>query len=362
MNTHIGVHWINLTNVISLILLAFIIGQHMQVNALRWLALSRMSSLASINNADMCEKMTGLITRQVRICKRNLDMMNSVGSGAQRAIDECQYQFSTRRWNCSLSDDSRLFSKVISVGTREAAFVHSLAAAGVAHAVTRACSSGEIQRCGCDRTVRGISPSGFQWSGCSDHVGYGTAFSRTFVDARDKKASKTDSRAMMNLHNNEAGRKILEQNMQIECKCHGVSGSCELKTCWKSMPSFRKVGEILKEKFDGATEVEERKVGSRRTLAPINSQYKSPTDVDLVYMDTSPDFCERDKRTGSLGTQGRICNKTSKAVDGCDLMCCGRGYKTSSQTVYERCRCKFYWCCYVKCKKCVRTVEIHTCN
>jgi hypothetical protein len=43
--------------------------------------------------------------------------------------------------------------------------------------------------------------------------------------------------------------------MKIDCKCHGVSGSCELRTCWRAMPTFRKVGDVIKEKFDGATEV-----------------------------------------------------------------------------------------------------------
>ncbi|GFV07862.1 protein Wnt-4 [Trichonephila clavipes] len=95
-------------------------------------------------------------------------------------------------------------------GTREAAFVHAISAAGVAHQVTRSCSSGALGRCGCDRTVRGFSSEGFQWSGCSDNVAYGTAFSKSFVDARDLRAARgrSSARALMNLHNNEAGRKV----------------------------------------------------------------------------------------------------------------------------------------------------------
>ena len=58
-------------------------------------------------------------------------------------------------------------------GTREAAFVHSISAAGVGYEVTRACSSGYLQKCGCDRTVTGTSDEGFTWSGCSDNVNYG---------------------------------------------------------------------------------------------------------------------------------------------------------------------------------------------
>ena len=51
---------------------------------------------------------------------------------------------------------------LLHLGTREMAFVHAISSAGVAHALTRACSSGELENCGCDRSLRGMSPEGFQ--------------------------------------------------------------------------------------------------------------------------------------------------------------------------------------------------------
>jgi len=166
------------------------------------------------------------------------------------------------------------------LGTREAAFVYAISAASVAFAVTRACSSGELEKCGCDHNVHGVSPEGrslfslshthththtktqrkqkdqliqyiwmqcnlkvnnarfkifilfkkkgqtdvissilimpsylhvligFQWSGCSDNIAYGVAFSQSFVDVRERSKGQSSSRALMNLHNNEAGRKV----------------------------------------------------------------------------------------------------------------------------------------------------------
>lgn len=43
--------------------------------------------------------------------------------------------------------------------------------------------------------------------------------------------------------------------MKRECKCHGMSGSCTIKTCWMRLPTFRNVGDKLKDRFDGATKV-----------------------------------------------------------------------------------------------------------
>lgn len=54
-----------------------------------------------------------------------------------------------------------------------------------------------------------VSPStGFQWSGCSDNLSYGVAFSQTFVDEPERAKGLSAGRPLMNLHNNEAGRKV----------------------------------------------------------------------------------------------------------------------------------------------------------
>ena len=44
-------------------------------------------------------------------------------------------------------------------------------------------------------------------------------------------------------------------NVRLRCKCHGVSGSCEVKTCWRTAPSMRHVGAMLLNKYDVAAQV-----------------------------------------------------------------------------------------------------------
>lgn len=96
-------------------------------------------------------------------------------------------------------------------------------------------------------------------------------------------------------------------------------------------------------------------------LKPYNPELKVPGAKDLVYLEPSPGFCDPNPRLGVLGTRGRVCNETSIGVDGCDLMCCGRGYKTQQALVSERCNCTFLWCCQVKCSVCQYRKTINTC-
>lgn len=126
------------------------------------------------------------------------------------------------------------------------------------------------------------------------------------------------------------------------------------------MNSFRQMGAYLKSKFDGASLVE---FNTKKTkLRRVSADQKKPSKKDLVYLEESPDFCEHNPPKGSMGTRGRQCNKTSYGLDGCTLMCCGRGYYTIVKEIVEDCDCKFFWCCRVECKKCTQVVEMHYCN
>lgn len=114
-------------------------------------------------------------------------------------------------------------------GSREAAFTYAITAAGVAHAVTTACSQGNLSQCGCDREKQGYhdyQEEGWKWGGCSADVKYGVEFSRRFVDARE---IKKNARRLMNLHNNEAGRKVMKYftgGRLSKCLEHSLYSTC----------------------------------------------------------------------------------------------------------------------------------------
>ncbi|XP_041130716.1 protein Wnt-5a [Polyodon spathula] len=318
-----------------------------------------------IGAQPLCSQLAGLSQGQKKLCQLYQDHMQYIGEGAKTGIKECQYQFRHRRWNCSTVDNTSVFGRVMQIGSRETAFTYSISAAGVVNAVSRACREGELSTCGCSRAARPKDlPRDWLWGGCGDNLDYGFRFAKEFVDARERekiyqKGSYESARTSMNLHNNEAGRRTVYDLAHVSCKCHGVSGSCSLKTCWLQLADFRKVGDALKEKYDSAAAM---KLNTRGKLVQVNNRFNPPTNYDLVYVDQSPDYCVRNESTGSLGTQGRLCNKTSEGMDGCELMCCGRGYDQFKAQVVERCHCKFHWCCYVKCKRCTKIVDQFVCK
>ncbi|KAB0390670.1 hypothetical protein E2I00_018830 [Balaenoptera physalus] len=247
--------------------------------------------------------------------------MAYIGEGARTGIRECQHQFRQRRWNCSTVDDASVFGRVMQIdlpGERSEA-----------------------------RVLGGRRPS-WRRAGATDLSGDYTDLSLGELSTLRSVSSPGSGPS-----------KAVYKTADVACKCHGVSGSCSLKTCWLQLAEFRKVGDQLKEKYDSAAAM---RITRRGKLELVNSRFKQPTPEDLVYVDPSPDYCLRDQSTGSLGTQGRLCNKTSEGLDGCALMCCGRGYDQFKSVQTERCHCKFHWCCFVRCKKCTQVVDQFVCK
>nr|QDW65350.1 Wnt16 [Himerometra robustipinna] len=334
-----------------------------------WLGVSSVGVSNTVDvtyDSKTCKKVPGLVRAQKSVCQKEPETVRVIGEGARMGIYECQEQFQHERWNCTiLPDDADVFGKMMKVGTKETAFVYAVTSAGVVHAVTRSCSLGNLSDCTCDSSKKGpINEDGWRWGGCSDDVNYGLKISRDFIDVADSKNSENSrekARSLMNLHNNEVGRQAVESQMQPTCRCHGVSGSCAMKTCWNSMPDFRKVGQYLKKLHKDAVEILPR--GKKRLRRKDPKERKVPIKFnEMVHIDESPNYCSSDPDKGIKGTNGRECNKTSNGADGCNLLCCGRGYNTQEVRIVERCDCVFIWCCEVKCKSCETVRDVHTCK
>ncbi|XP_046872254.1 protein Wnt-16 [Hypomesus transpacificus] len=325
-----------------------------------WLGLTSVGVPEKLGCANL-----PLTHKQKDLCKRKPYLLPSIKDGARLGITECQTQFKHERWNCSTTKQLSVFGYELTSGTKETAFIYAVMAAGLVHAVTRSCSAGNMTECGCDASLQGTgSPTeGWHWGGCSDHAQYGTWFSRKFIDnaVHNVSAKGGDALLTMNQHNSEAGRQAIAKTMSTDCRCHGVSGSCAVKTCWRTMAPFERVGNFLKESYEGSVQVLDR--SKRKVRRKEKEQRRLPIRRDeLIFLNKSPNYCVEDRRWGVAGTRGRRCNRTSAGPDGCNLLCCGRGYNTHVVRHVERCECKFVWCCYVRCRRCESMNDMHTCK
>lgn len=186
----------------------------------------QMSEVYIIGAQPLCSQLAGLSQGQKKLCHLYQDHMQYIGEGAKTGIKECQYQFRHRRWNCSTVDNTSVFGRVMQIGSRETAFTYAVSAAGVVNAMSRACREGELSTCGCSRAARPKDlPRDWLWGGCGDNIDYGYRFAKEFVDARERerihaKGSYESARILMNLHNNEAGRRTVYNLADVACKCH----------------------------------------------------------------------------------------------------------------------------------------------
>ena len=159
---------------------------------------------------------------------------------------------------------------------------------------------------------------------------------------------------------------VVRANLKKHCKCHGVTGSCNLKTCWKQLAPFEVVGSSLKQKYRSAVPVsflnnklQQRDNSNRYRLHTVNRK-----DKKLVYLVSSPDYCVRNATAGSLGMLGRTCRSDVVSTDKCRSLCnaCNLRHRTVELYKQVKCRCKFVWCCTVKCKLCAVKYSLTTCT
>ncbi|XP_037789093.1 protein Wnt-6-like [Penaeus monodon] len=366
-----------------------------------------LGTRAVMDHTRICRKRGSRVSKdpQSTICRKEPKTFQMILDGSQMAMKECQYQFRFHRWNCT--DNRRSLKKILMREKKRNTKAErrrnksdrrkdpSRRRKGRPRGDRRRGRRGKGKRG--DRARRGpgrgrrregaedasnasfVDPEGrvggeplgtteveppvgeaapgagtppegeWKWSGCDDNVGFGYRVARDFMDWRYLRGpGSQDIRSIVMLHNNEVGRLAVQRHLQPHCKCHGLSGSCTHRTCWKRLPTFRSIGARLKEKFRQAIKVTPSNDGT--SIRPVGQLTVS--DEDLIFLEDSPDFCRPNKRTGSLGTYGRVCNVTANDMSGCDLMCCGRGIRQEVLELEENCRCRFKFCCEVTCQKC----------
>ncbi|KFM68746.1 Protein Wnt-7b, partial [Stegodyphus mimosarum] len=122
---------------------------------------------------------------QARMCIERPHLIVAIGDGVKMGKLECQKQFRYRRWNCTALGSEHVFTPVLVVGSREAAYTYAVVSAGVTYVITQACSRGKLRNCGCDTSRDGMldAEGGWKWGGCSADIRYGMRMGRQFLDA-----------------------------------------------------------------------------------------------------------------------------------------------------------------------------------
>ncbi|XP_075236473.1 protein Wnt-11b-2-like [Lycorma delicatula] len=357
---------------------------------IQWLTLSRS------NDSSICYigRHNNWLTKvQSRMC---IEFFPSLIQAAIITISTCQDMFNFRRWNCSNIISAPNLTPDLITGTREQGIVYTISSAALLYTLSRNCAQGSIYNCPCHKnsqvmpsiTVKpsqiknfvsnNITNLQFKWAGCNNYIKWATKITRNFVNSPNKRVYNNKSLinkvtgeskfllflSLMNHHNNKVGRKVVERTVTINCQCHGISGSCSVRTCWKALPNVFNDNVLLNTltlKYRNAVEMFQ---------SHQHNQINNKTNVrnNIIYFTKSPDYCTKDLRTGSQGTIGRQCNDSAipsslslMSQNSCTNMCCGRGYISYINQYQERCNCKYYWCCYVKCKTCHVNVKINKC-
>ncbi|EDX06352.1 GD10659 [Drosophila simulans] len=304
--------------------------------------------VSSFTSAMLCGRIPGLTPGQRNMCREMPDALIALGEGHQLGAQECQHQFRGHRWNCSEVWQRNVFAHVIPTASREAAYTYAIASAGAAYAVTAACARGNISTCGCDVRHK-ATPTG---GGTPDEPGRGR-----LLGGRGLGSVCPDLDALIGRtprYDCHTGRRVEKYILGYYIIFFMVKDSL-LKVSKKP-----KTVQAVKGKRGLRLVLSRKKhAGTARAQKPVLDW---PKRMELIYLEASPNYCERSLQTGSQGTSGRTCQRTGHGPQSCDLLCCGRGHNTQHIRRTTQCRCQFRWCCEVKCDECDESYEEFTCK
>ena len=247
--------------------------------------------------------------------------------------------------------------------------MYALMGAAVAKQTGKACRKGSLSSCLCGQSAA-LPPSDskthYYW-GCSENLAHGLKVSEDFLDV-----AETDKglglREEVHLQNLQAGRAVLVKTSErepLKCQCHGLTGSCSIKTCWKVAAPLHTIAQQLRDSYERACQVEYGLTSTFSLTPSLQSTCHWPiAEEDLVFSDSSPNYCNPHPEVGSLGTQGRICEPSALASSSgsCQHLCCGRGYVMEAHVEEYPCECQFVYCCHVKCQTCREEVTNYRCR
>lgn len=152
-------------------------------------------------------------------------LQDSIAPSVELALENCRTLFKWEPWNCPTTDF--LSKKSATLLDRESAFVQTLTIAALIYTVTKNCSRGEIEGCGCNNhhKIRYISNDAGEddgdgaadWSAmrpdCSDQVDASEQITRGLFEQTPN--SRLDAQTYAVIHNNRAARLVIIKKISI---------------------------------------------------------------------------------------------------------------------------------------------------
>ncbi|XP_060518443.1 protein Wnt-4 [Cylas formicarius] len=276
---------------------------------------------------------------QAKLCRNRSGLAEILQKTKKLARSSCQTQFEFEQWNCSSGNTKKIFKKLY----RETAFIYSLTTSAFLYSVAKACAEGSLANCKCASHGKSTNVSEWQWGGCGDNSIHARALTKNFFQLRKKGDNSNLNTALR--YNSEVGIRVAMEHEEKYCKCHGISGSCSMKICWKRLKPFQEIAKSLKDEYHRALHVE-----PDNNTPKIHQGWKRRRS--LLFVDYTPDFCPT--------TTGRRC----RDEDNCASLCCARGFTTSFRIVKERCKCRWRneTLFQVECKICEHEEMIYHCR